>query len=381
MPNILLFGGGLQSLSISRGLKEYKNVVHNIADRHAVGKYGRYIDCFCSITLEKFKPQNLVDYINSNNIDLVIPTEDEYAEWLSLYKPVILSPTKAKLAIVDYTTFQTVIDKASLLTFCDQFNIPHPLTINITLDNLHNIPNNISYPILIKPNRSNGSRGISIINNKEELWLKAPQLINVYGDCTLQEFIENDHYYNVMLYRYSDGTWGPYVATKITRFYPVKGGSSCFCSTILNEELIRPCKELLAKLNWTGFADLDVLEKNKGIYKIIEINPRIPASVHAAYVSGVNYGQVMVDDLIYNKKSQMKYRPGEQLRFLGLDIAWFLASPHRFKATPSWFKFLGKHLHYQEGGARDMAAMIYSIWCGVKKQLSPSFRKAKAGMN
>ena len=77
----------------------------------------------------------------------------------------------------------------------------------------------------------------------------------------------------------------------------------------------------------------------------------------------------------------MTYAPGKQLRFLGLDIAWFIASPNRFKAHPSWFKFFNKDLYYQEGGHEDWRAMVFSIWCGIRKQLSPSFRRAKSGMN
>ena len=240
----------------------------------------------------------------------------------------------------------------------------------------------MKYPALIKPSVSNGARGIVKVENESELLEKAPDIIRGYGECALQEFIDNpSHYYNAMLYRYEDGSWNEIVIIKITRFYPIKGGSSSFCTTIQNPEIERICKNLLEKLNWIGFADFDILEKGNGDYRIIEINPRVPASVHAAYISGVDYGRIMVADLLENRKIQMKYTSGKQLRFLGLDIAWFLASPNRFRCEPSWFKLFGKDLHYQEGGIKDWKAMMYSIWSGIKKQLSPSFRKAKAGMN
>ena len=141
------------------------------------------------------------------------------------------------------------------------------------------------------------------------------------------------------------------------------------------------CKDLLDKLHWQGFADFDVLEKGDGDYRIIEINPRIPASVHAAYISGVNFGNIIVKDLLSNESQIYPYNPGMKLRCLGLDIAWFLSSPNRFNVQPSWFNFISRDLYYQEGGIKDFKAMIYSIWLGIKKQLSPSFRKAKAGMN
>jgi len=381
MVNILLFGGGLQTLSISRGLKDRHRFVINVADRHAVGRYGRYVDKFFEIDLNCYTADDLISLIKATSVDVIIPMEDEYAEWLSLNKKKIEDETDAKLAVVDYSLFGKVINKCILLSECEKHGIPHPKTFPLILDNMEETASKLLYPVLIKPDISNGSRGIVRVDNAEELIRKAPGILNEYGSCTVQEFIEQSYYYNVMLYRYADGTWGQHVVTKITRYYPVKGGSSSFCTTVENDGIIQPCERLLEKLDWIGFADFDVLEKGSGDYRIIEINPRVPASVHAAYISGVNYGEMIVADLIDGVKIRSGYHPGEQLRFLGLDTAWFLASPDRFRTSPSWFKFFGRHLHYQEGGIKDIKAMLYSILSGIRKQLSPSFRRSKSGMN
>ncbi len=377
MAKVLLFGGGLQALSIARGLKDCGHMTVNVAACANASRFSRFVDEFISIDFQRFTPKDMKDIIKDRKIDLVIPMEDEYAEWLSVNKPILENESDAKFAVVDAGLFSRVINKRELLNFCEENDIPHPRTV--PLDG--KCERKIEFPVLIKPDVSNGSRGICRVDSIGELKEKAPEVIRMFGSCTVQEFIEQPHYYNVMLYRYADGSWGQHVVTKITRFYPVKGGSSSFCTTIDNVEIVTPCKKLLDKLNWDGFADFDVLEKGEGDYRIIEINPRVPASVHAAYISGVNYGNMMVEDLLRGRKSPSCYTPGMHLRFLGLDIAWFLASPARFRNTPSWFKFFGKHLHYQEGGIKDMMAMAYSIWLGIKKELSPSFRKAKSGMN
>lgn len=381
MSRVILFGGGLQSLSISRGLKDYNHYVINLADRQAVGKYGKFVDSFIPIELNNFTAKAFARIIKETTTDVVIPMEDEYAEWLSLNKEAIESISDTKLAVVEHLLFQRVINKCLLLSECKKSGIPHPKTESLHIDKIHEIAENLCFPALIKPDVSNGSRGITRVDTTEEFLAKAPAIIAAYGDCTVQEFIEQSHYYNVMLYRYKDGSWGQHVVTKITRYYPIKGGSSSFCTTIYGSDIIRPCMKLLEHLGWTGFADFDVLEKGEGDYRIIEINPRVPASVHAAYVSGVNYGEMIVADMIENRKIDSTYNPGRHLRFIGLDIAWFLASPDRFKASPSWFRFIGKNIYYQEGGFRDLKAMLYSIFVGIKKQLSPSFRKSKSGMN
>lgn len=381
MSRVILFGGGLQSLSISRGLKDYNHYVINVADRKAVGKYGKFVDIFIPVELNNLTPKAFTRIIKETTADVVIPMEDEYAEWLSVNKEAVESISDAKFAVVEHSLFQRVINKCHLLSECKKSGIPHPKTESLYIDKIHKIADNLCFPVLIKPNISNGSRGIVRVDTSGELIAKAPEIILVYGSCTVQEFIEQSHYYNVMLYRYKDGSWGQHVVTKITRYYPVKGGSSSFCTTIDNTNIIKPCKKLLEVLDWTGFADFDVLEKGEGDYRIIEINPRVPASVHAAYVSGVNYGEMIVADMIENRTIDNIYETGKHLRFLGLDIAWFLASPDRFKSSPSWFRFIGKNIYYQEGGIKDLRAMLYSILVGIKKQLSPSFRKSKSGMN
>ena len=381
MSTILLFGGGLQSLSIARGLSEKGHRVINMSEKKAVGKFSRFIDTFIRVDLDRLLPDVVEVQIQKNRIDAIIPLEDEYTEWLSTYKNRIEDKTGCKVASPNIDLLKKVINKSSLLGFCQEKGIPHPITTPIVFCHIESSLRDFEFPALIKPNVSNGSRGICKVENYDELVAKATCIASEFGACTLQEYIENDHYYNVMLYRYQDGSYGPRVATKISRYYPIKGGSSSFCTTISDSRLFNICEDLLDKLGWYGFADFDVLEKGEGDYRIIEINPRVPASVHAAYVSGVDYGFVIVEDMLFSRKAEMSYTPGESLRCLGLDIAWFLSSPARFNASPNWFKFLGKHLHYQEGGLKDWKAMAYSIYCGVRKQLSPSFRKAKAGMN
>jgi predicted ATP-grasp superfamily ATP-dependent carboligase len=141
------------------------------------------------------------------------------------------------------------------------------------------------------------------------------------------------------------------------------------------------CKDVLDKLNWEGFADFDVLETKTGDYKVIEINPRIPASVRASAISGVNFGEIIVCDLMCNSRPKYMYQTGKSLRYIGLDIAWFLASSNRFSSQPSWFRFFDKNVYCQEGGFSDFIAMMYSFFSGVKKMLSPSFMRAKKKMN
>lgn len=377
---VLLFGGGLQVLAIARELSEAGYVVDVAGAHNQISSCSRYVRQCHKFIMEDLTVDAFVAALQQQMYCVIIPMEDEYAEWLSRHKTHVEEQIGAKCAVMRYDIFCLASDKSRLLSFCREHNIPHPRTADLTLG-YEQAASCVGFPALIKPAHSAGSRGIRRVDNMTELQSIAPTVIAEYGSCALQEFIQNDHYYNVMLYRTAEGRWGNHTITRIKRFYPINGGSSSLCETIENKALLECCCRLLDKLKWVGFADFDVLEKGEGDFRIIEINPRIPASVRAASVSGVHFGVMIVADLMGEQLPVYTYQIGQQLRCLGLDLAWFVSSPDRFRAKPSWFRFLGANLFYQEGGIHDMWAMLMSLYIGMSKFLSPSFRRQKSGMN
>ena len=383
MARILLFGGFVQSLTATASLKAMGHEVVIAAQDDPVAKRCRSKEKYIEIKIdapEKTVLKELIHTVLFEKINVVIPIEDAYAVFLSKYKQQITDSTGALCAVPDWQPFSLASNKHSLLALCKEIGVGHPRT-GIINDNYEELASYIGFPSLIKPNHSEGSKGIVLVSSIDELKSTAPCIIAQYGECSLQEYVRNDHYYNLMVYRTSRGEYSNYVVLKILRYYPIKGGSSCIAITVENEPMLEICKQVLDKLEWVGMADFDILEKGEGDYKIIEINPRVPASLRGAEISGVNFPEIIVSDMLEGIIPKYDYHPGKYLRFLGLDLAWFVASPLRFKCKPSWFKFFGKNLYYEDGGWRDLPAMMAYIWSGIKKQLSPSFRESKQGLN
>lgn len=384
MKKILLFGGGLQSLTFARSLKESCYYICVAAKHDKIVAHSNFIDEYIDIEEDK-DPSKVIEIISqitqTRSISVVIPMEDSQAESLSRCKKE-LEKTGVMCAVMEWDVFRWVSDKTSFMCFCRENGYPHPLTINLNSRNIEKASDYVGFPALIKPSHSEGAKGISLVKNIQELTEKIKDIESQYGECSLQEYInKKNYYYNVMLYRGLDGSWGNYCVIKILRYYPIGGGSSSLCVTVENDNLLKLCKSVLEKINWRGFADFDILEKEDGDYRIIEINPRVPASLRAAAISGINFPEQIVSDILYKNFKKYNYKTGQYLRYLGLDIAWFLSSPNRFRCSPSWFKFFGKNIFYQEGGIRDLPAMCYSMIEGIKKQLNPKFRKEKKGLN
>lgn len=383
MSRVLLFGGGLNLISSARSLKETGHYVIGVANNDKIASKSNFLDLYFDIgdIDSNIVYLKLSSIINEFKIEIVIPMEDSPATLLSICKNKIENETGAKCAVMDGEVFDIASNKNRLLKFCQENSIGHPKTVELSIG-IDDAADYVGFPALIKPDHSEGAKGITLINNIEELKSIAPKILQEFGACSLQEYIATkDYYYNLMMYRTADGRFGNYCVIKILRYYPIKGGSSSLCVSVKNEKLFEIGKVVLDRLGWVGFADFDILEKGDGDYRIIEINPRVPASLRGAAISGINFPDMIVTDILFGQLKTYDYIPGKYLRYLGLDIAWFLASPKRWSCKPSWFKFFGKDIYYQEGGIKDIPAFCTSMFEGIKKQLNPSFRKAKSGLN
>lgn len=141
------------------------------------------------------------------------------------------------------------------------------------------------------------------------------------------------------------------------------------------------CGQVLKAIGWVGFADFDLIEDPiSSELLIMEINPRIPACIRSVFKSGLDYATMIADMTLGLPLKKYTYTPGIALRHLGFEVLWFLKSKSRFKTNPSWWRFFGKNLYYQDWIKGDFYAFLRGTCGNFKKQMNPEFRKAKSGV-
>ena len=365
--NILILGGGLQALSTAYSLWKEGIYAICLADEEEEIRQSRFIKRFYPQQKGKIYEQILA-IIQSEQIGLIIPMSDYFSELLSKHNVELESEYNCHVPVPNHEIFIQGADKEKLMAFCEQNGFPHPRTRALNATNIEEVAQYVQFPALIKPNRSVGARGIKLVHSLDELKRNYPAIHKTYGDATLQEYVDSKDapYYNVMLYRSKNGQIIGSTIIEILRFFPIKGGSSSLCRTIEAPELKDICEKVLHILNWEGMADFDVLKAPDGEYKIIEINPRVPASLRAADIAGVNFPMIMLEQEHYIPTS---YKVNQYLRYFGLDIMWFLSSPNRFKAKPAWFFSIGRNVYFQDIYAKDPSTWFSWLINGFKRFL------------
>lgn len=382
---LILDCGAPQILGIAECLKKtgHKTIALS-PSKETYGYNSKFIDehYLCPDEHDKGYTSAVLDFLKKHHVDVVIPTSDVDAEFCSFNKEEIVK--YAGMLIPNREIFEKAYDKNNLMNLCREKGYPHPRTIDLYAWDCHDtsILEGFPFPGLLKPNLTSGGRGMTLVKNVEELLVVYPDIHNEYGDCHLQQFIKaGGRQVKVQIMTDMDGK--PAYSSVIwkQRYYPVNGGSSCCNVTIDEPETAEICGKVLQDIGWIGFADFDLIEnpETKELL-IMEINPRIPACIRSAFKSGLDYATMIADATMGKPLRHYEYKSGKKLRHLGFEVLWFMKSPDRFKAKPSWFNFFGKDTYYQDWVMGDFWAFFKGSLANVKKQLNPEFRKAKSGV-
>lgn len=385
---LILDGGAAHAMAIAECLKKSSYSVACICDdKNEYGYHSKFMDerYLGKDSHEEGYAEWMLQFLKDYHFDVLIPTSDNSAEFMSFHKEELSALTGVLMPGKEI--FKKGYDKNELMKVCRENGFPHPLTADLKgfngskgqeVQGLEAFP----YPGLLKPNLTSGGRGMTLVNNYEELQKVYPVIHQQYGECHLQQYIKAGGR-QVKVQIMTDEKGNPAYSSVIwkQRYYPVNGGSSCCNVTIDNPEIARVCGRVLQKIGWVGFADFDLIENpDTGELLIMELNPRIPACVRSAFKSGMDYATMIADMTLGRPLREYTYSPGKRLRHLGFDVLWFLKSPNRFKTKPSWFSFFGKNLFYQDWIMGDFSAFFWGTWGNFKKQMNPEFRKAKAGL-
>lgn len=284
--------------------------------------------------------ESLIEVLRNDKYDVVIPLTDFSATLLSQNK-VELSQYAA-MAVNDWNIFQMASNKQNTMMVCMEEGIPCPYTLDKvnSIDDI--LKSDIQYPFIIKPKTGYGSIGFHCIDNEEQLRQVFDNSVSEHGEMLVQEYIpQTDIQYKAEVFIDQNNEVKSAVVFNKTRWYPVDGGSTCCSSTVDRPDIAESSIKLLRAIGWKGYGDVDLIQDPRdGVAKVMEINPRITASVKICFDAGVDFARQIVEYETGREVTEYAdYEVDRRLRYMHTDILWFLQSPDRFRTKPSWFSF------------------------------------------
>ena len=271
----------------------------------------------------------------------------ETATWLLAQAKERLAPF-TRLPLVDMDRFFLCRDKSRTMKEAERLGIPVPKTWYPDEAGIDAVAQEIpAWPVVLKPCISNGARGISYPKNADELKAMYETTRAEYPSCIVQEFVPHSgmqYKAEVILDEAGRALCGG-VYDK-PRFYPPTGGSSTLNSTVDRPDILDAATRFLQGIGWYGMGDCDFIEDPRDrVPKLMEVNPRFTRSIKILVEAGLEVPYILYRlALGLPAEPQFQYRKGLYMRYFLSDCVWFLRSPDRFKARPSFFWFFGRNL-------------------------------------
>lgn len=309
--------------------------------------------------------------------DLVVPLNDDIAIQLSKHKEELSHLTTP--IVEDWGRFQYACDKLKTMQMCMENGLPCPKTFSSKEDFLTQEAT-VSYPLVVKPRTGQAAVGFHISENKADLVNYYDKAEEKYGPMLIQEYIpQTDIQYKSEMYVDREGKLKAACVFAKNRWYPVDGGSSTLNTTVDRPDIIATCKQLLEKIGWRGYADIDLIQDPRdNVAKVMEINPRITGSVKICFAAGVNFSKLILQDFKGEQVDEaFNTNFGLQLRYMHTDVLWFLKSKERFRCTPSWFNF--KNCVHQIFSFDDIWPVVTYTIQGFEKLLKDRKKRSIKG--
>ncbi len=347
-----------KAISIIRALgKAGMEVICADSDRWAAGFFSKYCQgrfVYPSPKSDTFM-DSLINFLSEKPCDVIFPLDDDALEVISKNRDLLPNPNALLLPSRD--TVELASDKSRLIPYANEIGIEAPKTVVINNpDDIANL-SEINLPVVIKPAKGSGSRGVVYVDNQKELLWHCRSAVED-GKCLLvQERLpaEGEGLGYFALYDRDHNLVAQFMHRRL-REYPLSGGPSTLREGIWDEKLAQQSRNLLESLNWVGLAMVEYkLDTRDGKAKLMEINGRFWGSIALPIFSGVNF-PVLTANITAGKPVEPKldYQTGQRARWLWPGDLLHCASSLRKGSWPRGFlKLIDSNTCFDLLSARD----------------------------
>jgi glycosyltransferase involved in cell wall biosynthesis/predicted ATP-grasp superfamily ATP-dependent carboligase len=236
---------------------------------------------------------------------------------------------KVRLALANETALTIAVSKERTLAVAKRLGIHIPESV--TVNSVEDVPaalKEIGLPAVVKPNESwicnNGDGGTRVasqlVTTPEETRRAVAELTRLGGSALLQRLLSGRR--EAVSIFYANGEIYGRFAQWAKRTAPPLGGESVLRQSIeMPADIGAQSERLIREIDLDGYSEVEFRRDSSGIPYLMEINPRLSASVEIAVRSGVDFPYLVYQWASGEPIDKIPdYRVGSWMRHLKGDI-------------------------------------------------------------
>jgi carbamoyl-phosphate synthase large subunit len=219
-----------------------------------------------------------------DRVDVVVPTVDDELLPLSAARAAFAADG-VRLALAGDAALRTTLDKLALAQRCAA-TVRTPRTVLLSDAGP---PDSWRFPVVVKPRRGSGSRGVRLVHSGD-------QLREAGADDTMivQDYLPGDEY-SVDVLADAAGRVVAVVPRARTR---VDSGVSVAGHTLHDPELDELARAVFAAVGLTLVANVQCRRGRDGRLALLEVNPRFSGAMPLTVHSGVDMPRLCLDTVL-----------------------------------------------------------------------------------
>ena len=216
-----------------------------------------------------------------DRIDVLFPTVDVELPRLAAVRDQLLAAGTV-LASPALRTLETCLDKLALARACER-------TCRVPRTELLGTPQATSgwdFPVIVKPRRGAGSRGVRTVFSQAEL-----DAVHDEEDLIVQEMLPGEEYSVDVLADLA----GNVIAAVPRARLRVDSGVAVAGVTVHDEALIATASAIARAVGLTTVANVQLKRDAAGVPALLEVNPRFPGAMPLTIAAGVDMPSLTLD--------------------------------------------------------------------------------------
>jgi predicted ATP-grasp superfamily ATP-dependent carboligase len=302
---------------------------------------------------------------------------------------------RVRIALASERALTIAVNKELTLSIASRLGIAVPNSV--TANDVSDIPRalrEIGLPAVIKPTESWISRaggGVrvtpEIVNSRDDAHRVVDTLTRLGGTCLFQQLLSGRR--EAVMLLYANGEVFARFAQWAQRTAPAFGGESVMRQSIaVPDDIGSQAERLVREIDLEGYSEVEFLRDAAGVPYLMEINPRLSASVEIAVRSGVDFPHLLFQWASGGRIDRVPtYRVGRRMRYLKGDVMSTIATfrdagrpgntpplPTLLSFCASFFKPTGyDYLDWRDPipAVRATAAFTRSAWRKLMRRKRP----------